>query len=112
VATALTLYEISRAGDSKAYAAADATGNTLAGNDGRVFLHFKNTNAAVRNVTVAAAAPCNRGTLHNAGPVTIAATTGDQMIGPFPVDWFGGTLTITYDAATNLTVAALHLPSS
>ncbi len=111
---ALTLYEISRSGDSKAYAAGSSGGDTLSGNDGRVYLHIKNTNAATRAVTVAAAAPCNRGTLHNAGPLTIAATTGDQMMGPFPVDWFSGTLTITYDVnpPTNLTIAALHLPAS
>lgn len=102
-----TIYEPSLTGDSKAYVAADVAGDTVP-NDGRTILHYKNTNAATRTVTVAGGL-CNYGGSHNSVTV-VGATTGDELIGPFSVARFGSTLVITYDAVTNLTVAPIRVP--
>jgi len=107
----LTVQVVALAGITPAYAAAAAGGDTVK-NDGRIFLHFKNTNAAARNVTITPQRKYRGVTL---SPVTVAIplTTGDKMIGPFDPEAFNqadGTLAITYDAVTNLTVAAVRLP--
>jgi len=93
------------------YAAVGASDKFLPG--AQTFLHFKNTNAATRTVTVAA--PNNVvpdvGTVDNA--YVVPATTGDIMIGPFPAEIFAnsadGLCDLTYSGTTNLTVAALKL---
>jgi hypothetical protein len=90
------------------YTAADVAGDQCA-NDGKILLHFKNTNAAARNVTIASVATCSQGATHNV-TVNVPATTGDKMVGPFDAARFTnstGFLTWTYDAVTNLTVAVL-----
>ncbi|HEV8360900.1 MAG TPA: hypothetical protein VGR28_10640 [Candidatus Thermoplasmatota archaeon] len=106
---ALTVQIIAQAGLGPTYAACAAGGDTFA-NDGRTFLHVKNTNAATRQVTVDADKLCSQGSDHNA-VVTVPATTGDRMIGPFPLDQFPSVCAITYDAVTNLTIAAVQLPA-
>jgi hypothetical protein len=106
----LTVYPISRAGDSKAYVAADVAGDTFP-NDGKTFLHYKNTNAATRTVTANSIRPCDQGFDHNETCV-VGATTGDEMMGTFPPSRYNdpttGLVGVTYDAVTNLTVAALR----
>jgi hypothetical protein len=107
----LTVYPTSLLGDSKAYVAADVAGDTFP-NDGRVILHYKNVNAAPRTATVDSVRPCDQGVDHNA-PVTIAATTGDEMVGPFDPARFNNAsnlVSVTYDAVPGLTVAAIRLP--
>lgn len=106
----LTVHTLTRSGDSKAYVAADVAGD-LVPNDGKVFLHFKNTNAATRTATVNSVKPCDQGFDHNEA-ILVAATTGDEMCGPFDPARFNdanGMLSVTYDAVTNLTVAAVRL---
>jgi hypothetical protein len=93
-------------GEGADYAA--AVGPDTFVNDGRTFLHVKNTNAATRDVTIDSTKLCDQGFDHNQ-VVTIPATTGDVMIGPFPTARFGTTVTVTYSAVTNLTVAAFKL---
>lgn len=108
----LTVYSLSRTGDSKAYVAADVAGDTFP-NDGRTFLHYKNSNAATRTATVNSIRPCDQGFDHN-DAVLVGATTGDEMAGPFDparyVDPTTGLTSVTYDAVPGLTVAALRLP--
>ena len=92
------------------YAAADVAGDQFA-NDGKTVLHFKNTNAAARNVTINSVTACDQGSDHDL-VVNVPATTGDKMAGPFPVARFlnsSGFVTMTYDAVTNLTVAVLSV---
>ena len=46
--------------------------------------------------------------------VTVPATTGDKLIGPFPYEHFAdatGQCALTYSAATNVTIAVLDLSS-
>jgi hypothetical protein len=90
------------------YTACDVAGDQVA-NDGKILLHFKNTNASARNVTIDSVTACNQGSDHNI-VVNVPATTGDKMVGPFDAARFTnatGFLTWTYDAVTNLTVAVL-----
>jgi hypothetical protein len=108
----LTVHQLSMTGDSKAYVAADAGLTDTFPNDGRTFLHFKNTNAAARTATVNSIRPCDQGVDHNV-PISIAATTGDEMAGPFDPGRFNdssGLCSVSYDAVAGLTVAAIRLP--
>ena len=111
----LTVYPISMTGDAKAYVACDAALSDTFPNDGRTFLHFKNTNAAGRTVTASSQRPCDQGTVHNQ-TCAVAATTGDEMMGTFSPTRYNnasGIATVTYDAVAGMTVAALRAdPSS
>lgn len=93
-------------GEGADYAA--AVGPDTFTNDGRTFLHVKNTNGATRTVTIDSTKLCDQGFDHDQA-VVIPATTGDVMIGPFPTARFGTTVTVTYSAVTNLSVAAFKL---
>jgi hypothetical protein len=104
-----TVYPIDLTGDSKAYVT-PASGDTFP-NDGRTFLHVKNANGAACVVTVTATKPCDvAGTLHT-NVVSVGATTGDEMIGPWPVERWGGTVTVTtYSVTASVSVAAIRIP--
>ena len=108
---AYTVYPIALTGDSKAYVT-PASGDTFA-NDGHTFLHVKNANVAACTVTIDSVRPCDQGTDHNIA-VVVAADTGDEMIGPFPVARFNdssGNVTVTtYSVTSSVTVAAVRLP--
>lgn len=109
----LTTQSITRAGVTPTYAAAAGGGDACEVGDD-IYLHFKNTNAAARNVTLAipaAASPYPNVTFTNV-VVNIPATTGDKLIGPISAlfkDATTGMVTITYDAVTNLTVGCFKL---
>lgn len=105
----IALQAITRAGEDPSPYAAAVGPDTVDGNDGRVFLHLKNTNAAARTVTVNSVAPCDQGFDHDIA-VVIPANTGDVMIGPFPPERFGSQLSISYSAVAGLTIAAVRLP--
>lgn len=79
--------------------------------DSRLFLLYKNTNAATRDITVVV--PGTRFGQPNPDVViTIAATTGEEFIGPITRDFADpvtGLATITTSAQTGLTVAAVRI---
>ncbi len=109
----LTTQALSRAGVTPSYAAVTGGGDACEVGDD-IFLHFKNTNAAVRNVTLAI--PSSASTYPNVTytnvVVQIPATTGDKMIGPISAlfkDPTTGLCTITYDASANLTVGCFKV---
>lgn len=80
-------------------------------NDGRTFLHFKNTNASVRVITFISRRANTDGFIQNV-VVDIPATTGDIMIGPFPKGRFddsAGQVTFWSDDDENLTFRAFSL---
>ena len=109
----LTTQSITRAGITPTYAAANAGGDACEVGDD-IFLHVKNTNAATRTVTLAipAAASTYANVAYTSTAVVVAATTGDMMIGPVSAlykDPTTGLCTITYSAATNVTVACVKL---
>jgi hypothetical protein len=79
-------------------------------NDGRVFLRFENSGTE-RTVTIPYVAACSDGTTHSV-VVTVPASTGDVLVGPFPSVKFNsatGHVAWTYDAETALTVTAFKL---
>ncbi len=91
---------------SLTFAACSGGGDTVAASSKRmggyalheVFLVVRNTNAAVRNITVGALAA-----------VTCPATTGVSVI-PVPDEGMGdASVAVTYDAVTNLDVAAVRM---
>ena len=106
----LSVQEIIRAGIVPTYNAASAGGDSFP-NDGGTLLHFKNTNAAARNVTIATQITVDGKAVAD-DVINIPATTGDKMVGPFPSGIYNdvnGRVQLTYDAATNLTVAVMRL---
>lgn len=107
----IAVQKITRAGITPSYAA--AVGPDAFANDGQTFLHAKNTNAAPRTVTVAATVnPLPVGTQLQNVAVTVPATTGDKMFGPFPGSAFNqadNTCAVTYDATANLTIGAFTI---
>ncbi|HEU4543466.1 MAG TPA: hypothetical protein VFR23_20205 [Jiangellaceae bacterium] len=110
----LTTQIIVRTGLTPTYAAAAGGGDACEVGDD-MFLHYKNTNAAARIVTLAipSGASTYPGVVYTNTSVTVPATTGDKMIGPLAAglykDSTTGMVTITYDAVTNLTVGAFKL---
>lgn len=84
--------------------------------DGTLVLHFKNTNAATRVITI------RKGVGADVGPgwrallgdlaVTIAATTGEQILWLTDTSRFkqsNGTINIDFSADTDVTVAAYRM---
>jgi hypothetical protein len=112
----LTVQNVVAAGITPSYAAS-TTSDTFA-DDGaeRTFLHVKNTNAAIRTLTIApavasASVPGVGSVTIPSMSVTIPANTGDRMVGPFPPAYINtsGLVTATLDAAAGVTVAAIKL---
>lgn len=109
----LTTQSITRAGVTPTYAAVAVGGDACEVGDD-IYLHFKNTNAATRTVTLAI--PAGASTYPNVTytnvAVVVPATTGDKLIGPISSlfkDPTTGLCTITYSADTNLTVGCFKL---
>jgi hypothetical protein len=80
--------------------------------DDDLFLHVKNGNAAICNVTIqdASLTPGGNAALNVA--VAVPATTGDRMIGPIPnvfVSTSTGLITVTYSVTSSVTVALLRM---
>lgn len=99
---------------SAAYQAGLTTTDTFTfPNDGRTFLHIKKSGAGSCLVSVTVGAKF-KGKTVAAQTVTVPASTGDKMIGPFPVDLYNDPLTqlvsITFGEITGLTAAVLRLP--
>lgn len=108
--TALTIQEIEPTGIAPSFGAANVDGHSLA-NDGRVFVELKNS-GTIKVATIDT--PQTVGGLAVAQrTVSIPATTGDVIIGPFkPASLYNqadGTVHITFDAVAGLTVAAFRL---
>lgn len=101
----LTVQQIDLDGEAADYVACAGGGDEFV-NNGKTFIHLKNTNAATRTVTVNSQRACDQGFDHDQA-VIIAATTGDVMIGPFPTSRFNDAaqkVQLTYSAVTNLTI--------
>ena len=98
------------AGLVPAYSAAAATDTFVP--DDRTFLYVKNTNAATRTIQVLT--PNSYRGLAVADPApTIAATTGELVLGPFPADLWAdpttGLALITPSASAGITYAVIRL---
>ena len=106
----LTVQDIVLTGLNPSYDSAVAGGDEFA-NDGKTFIHVKNTHGSAWIVTVDSVAPCSQGYDHNA--VVSIPASGERMIGPFDKHRFDdaeGKVQITYNGVTSLSIAAIRLP--
>ena len=107
----LTTQVINRAALAPTYASAAGGGDKFTPGS-NVFLHVKNTNAATRDITVAATKDVLPDMPAPDVVETIPATTGDKMLGPFPAEMFAasdGLADIAWSASAGVTVAVLQL---
>lgn len=108
----LTTQEIGYAGTLPTLGAA-STSDTFVPDD-RTFLWYKNSNGATRDITVATTKTGVGGLAIADVTVTIAVTTGEEMIGPFPAQHFAdastGLATVTVTASAGVTVAVVRVP--
>lgn len=108
----MTTQELGYAGNLPTLSAVNSSDTFVP--DDRTFLWVKNTNAATRDITIVTPKTGVGGTAIADVTVTIAATTGEEMIGPFPAQHFAdpstGLATVNYTSATNVTAACVRLP--
>lgn len=112
----LTVTPVTRAGVDLAAAlvAATVSGDEFP-NTGAEFLVFQNTSGSPITVTlVIKTAPDGLAVTNKT--ISVAATTGLQIVGPFPVGNYNDTTSsragVTYSGVTNLKVAALKCPAA
>lgn len=107
----LTVQQIAVTGITPSFASAAVGGDQFL-NNGKCFLEVKNGSGGDITVTIATQATTGGYAVADQ-TVTVAATTGDKMIGPFPPDLFNdssGYVQVTYSGVTSLTVGAFRLP--
>lgn len=109
---AKSVEKITRAGIDLADGGSLSTSDTYTfPNDGQTFLHFKKSGAGACVVTIVT--PNTSDGLAVADlTVSVPATTGDKMIGPFPRDIYNdssGLVSFTCSEVTGLTVAIATL---
>jgi hypothetical protein len=79
---------------------------------GSTFLYVKNTNAATRTITITTPGTYRGLAVPDPGP-TIAASTGELVLGPFPADLYAdpttGLVTVTPSASAGVTYAVVNL---
>ncbi|KPI09932.1 hypothetical protein OV450_3423 [Actinobacteria bacterium OV450] len=93
-------------------AAATANDCEAPSRPGQMYVHFKNTNAATRTVTVTVPGDNAYGAANPDPSYTLAADTGELLI-PLHPSYMNssGRVDIALSAATNVTVAVVKLPS-
>lgn len=110
----LNKQEIVESGLAATYSAAASGGDTFV-NNGAEFLHVKNGGAGSITVTVTAQATGASNKVYGAltkSNVSVAVGAGaDKFIGPFPPAAFntGDSASVTYSAATSVTIAVITL---
>ena len=108
----LTTQEVTRLGVAQTYAACAGGGDKFTPG-ANTFLQVKNASGGALTVTVAVAKVPLPDATSAVAAVSIPATTGDKMFGPFPAEFFAaaadGLAAITYSGVTSLTIAVLRL---
>jgi len=101
-----------KAGITPSYTGSLSAANTyMVRNNGRIMLHFKKTAAVDCVVTIQTPVEVS-GLAVAENTVTVPATTGDKMIGPFPPSVFNDSnqdLRFTLSDVDGLTVAAIEV---
>lgn len=110
----LTPATVTRAGvDLAAALVAAAAGGDAWANTGQDFLVFKNTSGSPITVTLTMKSAPD-GLAVTSKTISVGATTGLQVVGPFPIGNYNDTTTnlagVTYSGVTNLSVAVLRCP--
>jgi hypothetical protein len=77
-------------------------------NDGWTYFYVKNTSGSPVNVTFTSQNLCNFGSDHDL-VVAIPATTGERLIGRFPLERFGALVSVSFSSATGITCDVLRL---
>ena len=107
----LTAQVPTTAGITPTFGAADVLGSAFV-NNGKRYLEVKNTSGSPVNVTIANPALVD-GQAAPARVVSVPATTGDKMIGPFPSVYTqpDGTnqVYVDFSAVTSVTVALFEI---
>lgn len=103
MAVALTPQVITVDGIEPTYEAAN-NANTVP-NTGREYAHVKNYSGG--NLTITFDTPGQISGLEIENKEVIIPNGEEWMIGPFPTDVYGTTLTITYSTTTSVTIAIL-----
>lgn len=108
----LSTQAITLAGLAPVYSAVAASDTFRPGD--HTFLHVKNAGGSPDSVVVAdpnTASPVGATSFNAAVTVSVPATTGDRMIGPFPAARFAaagsGLVTVTHSFQTSVTAAVL-----
>lgn len=107
----LSVQKVVPSGLQPVYSAGDLANGHEFANDGNVFLHVKNTGGGACTVTVQTPATVGGMAIAEA-IVSVPATTGDRMIGPFNTTIFnqvGGLVYVDLSTATGVTLAAIKL---
>lgn len=111
--TNITVQDIVIAGLAPSYSTGDQPNGHDFTNDGRILLHVKNSGGSPCVVT--ALTPRKVSGVDISDPtVSIPATTGDRMIGPFDPATFNqadGRVYIDLSTDTGVTLAAIKLPN-
>lgn len=106
--------DISRVPLAPAYQGSLTTTDTYTfPNDGKTFLHAKKSGAGACTLTVVTPGTVDGLAVADLA-VTVPATTGDRMIGPFRPEMYNdpltGLVTISFSEITGLTIAVIRLP--
>ncbi len=106
---ALTTQSVSRAVplSGRTFASCTSGGDTFSAGD-EVYLEVKNADSGSHTVTVATPGTVE-GIAESGFQFTVPATTGNVLVGPFPVHLFGVTASVTYSAVTSQTIAVLSM---
>lgn len=108
----LATQSIVRAGLAPAYAAASGGGDQFTP-DARTYLQVKNASAGAITVTIVTPRNDAYGNAIADNTVSVPATTGDRLIGPFPADAYAdpatGLANVTYSGVTSLTVGCFQV---
>ena len=108
--TTVTPQTLSNAGITPTYNAATATDGDAFANDGNTFIHVKNASSQV-TLTIQTPATVS-GVAIAEQTVTIPATTGDKMIGPFNTTVFSqadGKVYLDWSGVTGVTFAVIKM---
>lgn len=108
----LTVYTIDYDGVDVESAYTAAAASQEFANDGRTFVHVKNTDSSSHTITFVTTRTVE-GLAVADNTVTISANTGEQMIGPFPTGTYNasdGNIDITWSDTTGMSIGVFKLP--
>lgn len=105
---ALTVQDIVRAGLEASYSAVLTAGNTFTNDGSRTFIHVVNGSTAM--VVTIVTSQTSDGLAVADRTVSVGANE-EHFIGPFPVNVYGSTVTVTVDDQTDGTMAVLKVPA-
>lgn len=103
----LAVQSVIRSGLTPAYTAANADGHTIVNDGEKTFFHVKNGSGAPIVCTFATTATADGLALADR---TVSVTNAEErIVGPFPTDVYGPSLTVTFADVTSLTCGAFKL---